>query len=168
MLVKKLLLVIDMQEGFRSSASENIIPNILALSKKFENSVIYSQFVNEKGSLFDKQLNWKKFTSEQDISVLTELQSVASLKLTHSTYTVLNSKLQMYIKENSVRQVYIAGVYTDVCVLKTAMDLFDYGMEVFIVADACASLHGEEHHQWAIDSLKHILGKNHIITTENI
>ena len=43
------------------------------------------------------------------------------------------------------------------------MDLFDYGIETFVIEKACASLHGKNNHKYAIDSLKHILWKEHII-----
>ena len=43
------------------------------------------------------------------------------------------------------------------------MDLFDYGVETFILEKTCASLHWQENHNCAIDSLKHILWKGNII-----
>jgi len=163
-----MLLIIDMQEAFRTKESEQILPNILKLKKKFAPKVVFSKFVNKKGSLFEKQLNWTLFQKKEEQKLFSELQSPNSIELEHNGYTVLNSKLKKYIKENEIEKIYLAGVYTDVCIIKTAMDLFDAGIETFVIKNACASLHWKQNHSLAIDSLKHILWKEHIINIQFI
>ena len=48
------------------------------------------------------------------------------------------------------------------------MDLFDEGIECFVVEDACHSLHGQDNHERALDSLSHIIGSDHIITSRKL
>ena len=48
------------------------------------------------------------------------------------------------------------------------MDLFDNGLETFVIEDACNSLHGKLNHDSAISSLGHILGKKRILLTKDI
>jgi nicotinamidase-related amidase len=51
------------------------------------------------------------------------------------------------------KQVVIAGIETHVCVLQTAMDLQDAGVEVFVVIDAVSSRH-EIDHRYALKRMK--------------
>ena len=59
-----------MQEAFRTKESEQILPNILKLKKKFAPKVIFSKFVNKKDSLFEKQLNWTLFQKKRRTKVI--------------------------------------------------------------------------------------------------
>lgn len=166
--MKNLLLIIDMQEGFRCQKSEDLLPNLLKLKELFKGKIVFSKFINNKNSLFEKQLNWTKFQNDNDQKIFSELQSSNNIELQHNAYTVFNNELDEFVKKNKITKVYLAGIYTDVCVIKTAMDLFDNKIETFVIKDACNSLHGKINHDSAIDSLKYILGKNQIILTDNV
>ena len=166
--MKNLLLIIDMQEGFRHTESETILPNLLKLKRSFDGKIVFSKFVNNKNSLFEKQLNWIEFQNDEDKELFPELQTSDNIKLEHSTYTVLNKELKEFISKNKITKVYLCGIYTDVCIIKTAMDLFDNDLETFVIKDACSSLHGKKNHNSAIDSLKHIIGKKQILLTNNV
>ena len=41
------------------------------------------------------------------------------------TYTALTPELMTYLKENKIKDIYLCGIDTDACVLKTAIDLFE-------------------------------------------
>ena len=161
----KALLVIDMQNGFRHEPSEAILDNIIKLVKGFDGKVIFTLFVDVPNSMFETELNWPKFQSEEAQRLFKELEPIADgkLEVKHKGYTVLTDELRDIFKENNIDTVYLSGVYTDVCIVKTAMDLFDEGFKTKIVANACASLHGDNNHKYAIDSLKHIIGKGNVI-----
>ena len=163
-----LLLMIDMQEGFRHTESETILPNLLKLKNSFKGKIVFSKFINNKNSLFEKQLDWTKFQNKNDKKLFSELQTSNNIELEHDTYTVLNKELKEFISKNKIAKVYLCGVYTDVCIIKTAMDLFDDEIETFVIEDACNSLHGKKNHDSAIDSLRHILGKKKILPTDDI
>ena len=166
--MKNLLLIIDMQEGFRHAESEAILPNLLKLKNLFRGKIVFSKFVNDKNSLFEKRLNWTKFQNGKDKKLLPELRASDNIELEHNTYTVFNKDLKEFITKNKITKIYLCGIYTDVCIIKTAMDLFDNNIETFIIEDACNSLHGKKDHDLAIDSLKYIFGKKQIILTEDI
>ena len=163
-----LLLIIDMQEGFRCQESESILPNLLKLKESFNGKIVFSKFVNDENSLFEKQLKYIGFQNKNDQRLFSELQALNNIEIKHNTYTVLNDKLKKMIKSNNITKVYLAGIYTDVCIIKTAMDLFDDNTETFVIEDACNSLHGKNNHDSAINSLKHILGKKQICLTHNV
>ena len=166
--MNNLLLIIDMQEWFRQEKSEKILPNIMMLKKSFKGKIVFSKFSNNKNSLFEKQLNRFKFQNTNDKKLFFELKSEDNVEIQHNTYTILNNELKEYIKLNNISKVYLAGIYTDVCIIKTAMDLFDENIITYVIEDACNSLHGKSNHDLAIDSLKHILGKKQIISTKHL
>ena len=165
-----ILIVVDEQEGFRGKESESILSNIQTLMKRFNGLVILTKFVNLKNSLFEKQLKWTKFQTEKDQKIFPELLNTKRpfTIIKHKGYTVLNNELKKLLLNNNIQKAYLCGIYTNICIMKTAMDLFDSGFETFVVEDACASLQGKQKHDFAIDSLKYILGKNHIIKTKDI
>ena len=165
--MENLLLIIDTQEGFRYAESEAVLPNILKLRESFKGKIVFSKFTNDKNSLFEKQLNWTKFQSEKDKKLFSELQASNNIEFEHNGYTVLDENLVKFIKKNGTTKVYLCGIYTDVCIIKTAMDLFDKNIETFVIEDACNSLHGKSIHNSAIESLRHILGKKQILLTND-
>ena len=161
-------MIIGMQKGFRYAESEALLPNLLKLKKSFKGKIVFSKFVNDKDSLFEKQLNWTEFQNEEDKKLFSELRASNNIEFEHNGYTVINEALLQFIKENKIIKVYLCGIYTDVCITKTAMDLFDKGIETFVIEDAYNSLHGKSIHDSAIESLRHILGKKQILLTNDV
>ena len=113
-------------------------------------------------------MNWTKFQSVEDQKLFSELQASNNIEYEHKTYTVLDENLKEFMDANKITKVFLCGIYTDVCIIKTAMDLFDNNIETFVIKDACNSLHGKKNQDWAIDSLKHILGKKQILLTNEV
>ncbi len=140
--MERLLLIIDMQEGFRYKNAENIIPNVIKAAKSFDGGVAFALFRDRKGSEFDRRLHWRKFESKENRKLLRELSAIKARRFWHSGYTVLNSALLGFIRRSGVKTLCLAGVYTDVCIAKAAMDAFDSGISVKILGGACASQDG--------------------------
>lgn len=161
-----ILTIIDMQEGFRCKEVEQIIPVIDQLCKSFTGTRVFPAFYNKQGSLFQTQLHWKRFQTPEDVKIVKELDEHAVTIIPHSGYTVYNKELQYEMASRNVKEVYLCGVFTDVCIIKTAMDLFDAEVEVFVVSDACATPHGREIHNVVLKSLNQILGSDHVIMSK--
>ena len=161
------LLVIDMQEGFRYKESEKILGKIQNLCKKIHPYCYFSRFKDRENSNIEKHTRWKKFQKKKAWPLMEELQKFATNDriVDHYTYTVLTSQMEEIFNKKNIETVYLAGVYTDVCIIKTAMDLIDHEFRVKVIEDACASLHGTKSHKQAINSLKHIIGKENIINS---
>ena len=162
-----LLLVIDMQEGFRFPESEKIIENIQFVASFFDN-VIFTKFVDYQGSLFDKQLHWNTFQDKEKQKIMSEFLTLNFKLFDHNTYNPITEEVRLFIKNNNFNKIFIVGVYTDVSILLSAMLLFDMGIETFVVGDACNSVHKNQInnlHASSLESLSHILGKDHVIET---
>ena len=65
--------------------------------------------------------------------------------------------LDIRLRERRVQTVVLTGVLTDICVLHTAIDAYNLGYEIEVVATAVASL-TEENHRFALNHLQHVLG----------
>jgi nicotinamidase-related amidase len=162
------LVVVDMQEGFRYQELEAIIAEIRLAMDIFAGSVLFAKFINREDSLFHTQLNWEKMRDSSDTKLFSQFKDYEDSSFEHYTYSILNDDLRAIIEREGISRIYLAGVYTDVSIIGSAMDLFDEGIETFVISDACASLHGNRNHETAIESLTHILGDDHIISTDNL
>ncbi|MBO5349316.1 MAG: isochorismatase family protein [Clostridia bacterium] len=83
--------------------------------------------------------------------------------LVKENYSAVNKEFINYLSENRIEEVYICGFDADACVLKTAFDLFERNIKVYILQDYCMSSGGEEYHNAAIKVLKRSIGDKFII-----
>lgn len=65
--------------------------------------------------------------------------------------------LDIRLRERGVKTVILTGVLTDICVLHTAIDAYNLGYEIEVVASAVAAL-SPENHAFAIKHLQGVLG----------
>lgn len=65
--------------------------------------------------------------------------------------------LDIRLRERGVQTVVLTGVLTDICVLHTAIDAYNLGYEIEVVASAVASL-SEERHRFALEHFETVLG----------
>src|SRR3989344_630236 len=142
--MKDLLVVVDMQEGFRSQALISITSNIKKLLVNFKGEIIFLCFKNKRGSMFENSLKWKKFHDRKDQAIVKELGNV------------------------KYKKIYLCGVYTDVCIIKAAMDAFDNGIKCRVIHDASNSPHGKNNHRFAVESLGHIIGKGNVVSVRDV
>ena len=96
---------------------------------------------------------------KEDIVVATKFVNISG-----SGYTdIMNCKeLESIIQKNNIEKVYLVGIDTDCCVLKTAIDLFEHNIEPIVLADYCASNGGKESQNAAITVLNRNIGKKQI------
>ena len=155
--MKKLLLVIDVQNDFINDNTKNTLIKIKELvnSNNFD-LVAFTRFINDEDSIWYKKLNYKGcMTKEQQKIVIdTENNKIFDKKI----YTAVNDELKDYIRENDISEIYLCGFDTDACVQKTAIDLFEQNYEVYVLKDYCMSHRGEELHNIIIDNLKRLIG----------
>lgn len=65
--------------------------------------------------------------------------------------------LDIRLRERRVDTVVLTGVLTDICVLHTAIDAYNLGYQVEVIASAVASL-TPENHEFALQHFKNVLG----------
>lgn len=66
--------------------------------------------------------------------------------------------LELVLRGLGAETPFICGVNTNNCVLATAFDAFSRDFRVVVVADACGSMNGEDHHRFALMEIETALG----------
>ena len=159
--MKKLLLVIDVQNDFVNDNTKNTLIKIKELVNSNNYDLIaFTRFINDEDSIWYKKLNYKGCMTEeqQKIVIDTENNKIFDKKI----YTAVNDELKDYIRENDISEIYLCGFDTDACVQKTAIDFFEQNYEVYVLEDYCMSHRGEELHNIVIDNLKRLIGTDSI------
>ncbi len=161
-----ILIVVDVQKGF--SEREDVLPKAkkiveLTNSNRFEH-IIATRFINVNDSPFIKILHWDKL-KDGDSTELVEGLKCEKVIIKHS-YTCVSNELIDYMAElnggTNPTEVYICGIDTDCCVLKTAVDLFEMGIRPIVLKDYCASNGGEVSHEAGIKVLERTIGIDQI------
>ena len=72
-------------------------------------------------------------------------------------------EFRQYIKDNDISKIFLCGIDTECCVLKTAFDLFEKEYDVYVLKDYCACMKGNERHNSAIEILQRNIGYDKVI-----
>ncbi len=157
-----LLLIIDVQKNFINDNTKKI-PNKITnlINKNHFDYIAFTKFINDEISNFYKILNYKGCINENDRKIVLDTQN--NKVFTKRIYTAVNDEFKTYIKENEIEKVYLCGIDTDACVLKTAIDLFENNIDVKVIENCCMSHSGKKYHNYAIKILKKLIGKESII-----
>lgn len=75
----------------------------------------------------------------------------------------MRKSVKKYIKDNNINDIYLCGIDTECCVLKTALDLFEENYNVYVLKDYCACTYGELRHSNAIEIIKRNIGNKYVI-----
>lgn len=136
------------------------------LCKTFPGDVIHCCFKNDPNSLFHTQLNWKRFVDPADTDEIPEVAALNLPRYWRGTYSCINDETLPIIRRYG--HIYIAGVFTDVSVAATAMDIFDKNIPVSVVKDCVATLHGQAAQESGLRSLDLALGPRQLVTAESL
>ena len=157
------ILVIDVQNGFLSDETRYVVPRIINLLDYFkEDIVVATKFVNISGSGYTDIMNWHRLMESPEIDIIPEIEDKSNIILEKNVYSAYCKELESIIQNNNIEKVYLVGIDTDCCVLKTAIDLFEHNIEPIVLADYCASTGGKESHNAAITVLNRNIGKKQI------
>ncbi|MBD1846574.1 cysteine hydrolase [Cyanobacteria bacterium FACHB-63] len=156
-----ILLIVDAQVGFINDFTHHIPQRLVRLiqTQHFD-AVIFTRFINDAEGPYSRLLQWHGCDHEPDIQLVSELQPFAQPDLVFSKIGIcgLPDELINYLRQRSITQISVAGIDTDMCVLKIAMDLFDLGIEPIILTDCCASTAGLQAHLAGLAVLSRNIG----------
>lgn len=155
--MKKILIIVDMQNGFMTK------PNYIELKTKIDSLVkindydyfIFTKFMNIDNSLYDTKLNWHELKDEYSQKICIEIPD-NSIVLEKYGYGLTNSQID-FIKELKIDEVDICGLQTDACVYAIAFQLFDNGIYPNILINYCETTPNRK--ETAKEMLIHQFGK---------
>ena len=170
--MKNLLLIVDMQNGFVTEKVQHIVPNIKKLITSFKqkgDSIAFTRFINYRDSSWEKWIKWSRLMEEPEISIIDELSGYADNVFDKvGLYSAFTKEFESFIEANKIETIYICGVATDGCVLKSAVDSFEKKIEPVVIEDACYSHAGKEVHEAGLLLISRFVGKYQLKTTGEV
>ncbi len=157
---KTALIIVDMQKDNVFHESRAIIPNIKKLlgeARKRGFLVVFACDSRYPTDSIFKRLNMKPHTIKgtRGIEIIDEFTvekgDVIVEKRMLSAF--FGTDLDFTFRELKIRKVVVAGIVTDICVLKTVLDAWELGYEVIVPRD-CVTSFSEERHRAGLSVFK--------------
>lgn len=143
------LLVVDVQIGFLNDYTRHI-PNRIAelIERDCPDPIIFTRFVNEPSGPYHRFLDWHACQTSPETDLAPEICKYArdDRVFTKPGLAGISDELREHLKTACYERVTLAGIDTDMCVLKIALDIFDLGIQPTILVDCCASTAGLQAH----------------------
>lgn len=166
--MKKILIVVDMQNGFNRYDQTHILAKkVVELTNSgIFDKIIATRFLNKEGSQYTKFLNWHRLMSSPDIDLVDGIK--ADEVVDKWVYTCVTDDFMRLLKKCNDGEIpshiFICGADTDCCVLKTATDLFEKSVMPIVLTEYCDSNGGPESHKAGIMVMDRLIGKKSIVS----
>lgn len=159
------LLVVDVQLGFLNDYTQHIPQRIARLLHRRDyDPVLFTRFINAEGGPYHRFLDWHACQYPPETDLVPEICEfvIDDQVFTKPGYAGISDELAQYLLDQEFEEVNIAGIDTDMCVLKVAMDIFDLGIRPIVLADCCASTAGLQSHLAGLAILARNIGAQQI------
>jgi nicotinamidase-related amidase len=160
----KCLYLVDVQNGFISEKTKYILPRLNnLLESNYFDFIISSKFINNFDSPFVKYLNWDKLINDNETALYGSIEKKSDLIVEKKIYSSVNEEVLKFLKNKNLDEIYIAGIDTDCCVLKTAVDFFELDIKPYVLEYYSSTNGGDKSQRAAITVLKRFIGEKLII-----
>ena len=85
-----------------------------------------------------------------------------------ATYSALTRELLQTIHRSRVTDLVVCGIDSDLCVLATIFEAFDYGLTPWIVTDASASTGGSQAHDTGLSVVARGIGEQQLVDSDTL
>lgn len=169
------LVVVDVQNGFVREQSRHVVPVIADLVERWQGAggdVIFTRYINYEGSPFERLIKWTDLRNSPQIDIVPELAPLAAKStavIDKNMYSLFaDEKGRALVNERGWSDIYVCGIATESCVLKTAVDAFELDLNPWLIEDASASHAGRHVHEAGVLVTQRFIGEGQIITTGDI
>lgn len=168
------LAVVDVQNGFVSESSRRAVPVIADVVDRWQangGDTVFTRYSNYPGSPFERLIGYFELHGSPETDLVPQLTRSAERAVTvidKSVYTLFSETGSAAVDRHGWTDIYICGIDTECCVLKTAVDAFERGYTPWVLTDACASHSDEESHRAGLLILSKLIGPNQLITTSDM
>ncbi|MGB0384711.1 MAG: isochorismatase family cysteine hydrolase [Ardenticatenaceae bacterium] len=166
-----LLLVVDMQNGFVNNKTKHIVSGIETLIDYFAKQqlpVAFTRFINRPEGPHVKWIGWSRFMAEPEINLIDNFRHTSEHVFDKKGYTAFTEEFEGFLRDRSINKIFLCGIATDGCILKTAVDSFERNIKPVVVKDACASHAGDEVHNAGLLLISRFIGKRQITTIKQV
>lgn len=141
--MKEALLIIDVQndyfpgganELYKACRAEEHIKKLIGQSRSCGRPIIYMQHINDPGDSF-----FLEGTYGAEISDRIAPREGDRVFVKKYPNSFLNTGLHEYLQANGIEKLIVCGMMTHMCVDTTVRAAMDYGYQVSLAADACAT-----------------------------
>ena len=160
----QVLLVVDVQKGFVTPESRHVVQPLENLQYEFH-PVIFTKFYNPDPSPFRRILGYDKMAPKSEETELALTPRDEAIIISRPIYSSVTEPLLVRLRTWGLKEVFVAGIATEACVLKTVMDLFELNIRPWVMEDLCASDKDRSFHDAGIKVMGKIIGPQHIITS---
>ncbi|MEX5711078.1 cysteine hydrolase [Parafrankia sp. FMc6] len=168
------LVVIDVQNGFLTEHSRPAVPVIVSLVARWQaagGDTVFTRYLNFPGSQYERLMGWTELRDSPATDLVDDLspyQEKAVAVIDKTVYTLFNSEGAALVEDRGWTDLYICGIDTNSCVLKTAVDAFERDLAPRIVVDASASHSGPDVHDAGLLVARKFIGATQLITSESV
>ncbi len=168
------LVVIDVQNGFLTEFSRPVVPVIADLVRRWQaagGATVFTRYLNPPGSQYERLMGWTELREPPATDIVDDLAPYAekaTAVIDKTIYTLFNEEGTTLVAEHGWTDLYICGIDTNSCVLKTAVDAFERDLTPWIVTDASASHSGPHVHDAGILLATKFIGPTQLVTTAGI
>lgn len=133
--------------------------------------MVFTRYSNYPESPYERLVGWYGLHESPEIDFAPELepyvQKPDSYVIDKTIYTAFNQEGRALFAEQGFTDLFICGIATDGCVLKTTLDAFESGYTPWVLEDACASnatrVPPQEVHRSALLLMSRLVGAGQII-----
>jgi nicotinamidase-related amidase len=169
------LVVVDVQNGFITDGSRDVVPVIASLVNRWQaagGDVVFTRYINYPGSPFERLIKWSQLSDSPQIDIVPELQPYAekaTAVIDKKMYSLFADELgRSLVREHAWTDIYVCGIATESCVLKTAVDAFELDLTPWLISDASASHKGAAVHDMGVFVTQRFIGEGQIIHVADI
>ena len=95
--------------------------------------------------------------------MLESVKNCADVIIEKHGYSACCPEVLDILRAHDIKEVHLAGVDTDCCVLKTAVDLFEENIRPIVLTEYCASDGGVESQKAGIKVLERLIGTEQLL-----
>lgn len=172
-LSQSVLVVVDMQRGFVHPNSQHVVPTVVGLVDRWAQAggaMVFTRYFNWPGSPFEQFFQWSALMTSPQTDLIAELEPWAAqaTMLDKNFYTMFNDKGSALVAEHGWTDLFVCGLTTESCVLKTVADAFERSLTPWLITDASATHAGPDAHEAGLLCARRFVGASQLITTSEI
>lgn len=171
---RSVLIVVDVQQGFITEHSQHVVPKIVQLVTRWAErggDIVFTRYLNYPGSPFERLIHWSNLMTSPETDLVAELEphsgspAIIFDKTTYSLFADAGTRL---VESHDWSDLYICGIATESCVLKTAVDAFERDLTPWLIKDASASHAGPVANEAGLLVAERFIGKGQLISSSDI
>ncbi len=165
------LIAVDMQHQFLNAHTRHILPGVQALVDRFD-YVVCSRYVHLEGGPVERFKKWEgagENTLGAQLAINLDARPGSRTRVLEKHYFgAFSPEVREWVLNHGIEEVYVCGMDTDICVLKTLFDIVETGLRPIVLKDLTATYAGEPCYSHGMLSIKRLVGREQILDASEV